>query len=254
MKLNIGIRLLTLMTLTVSSLACTPGTLNVAAPNVPVTGDHGQCTNPFYPVVKGATWNYASTGNPAGTFNYTDTITDSRPDGFTLTSQFINLTRKQEWSCKPEGLQALQLGSGSAALSTTDLSTDFKTVTVNGVTLPANIKTGEKWNYELNSKGSATLQNGQTSESTNSVKMNAEAIGAESVTVPAGTFNAIKVQVDSTLNVNATLQGTTIPFTITSKTTRWYAPGVGWIKTVESSDFGGTPTTSTTELQSYKIP
>jgi hypothetical protein len=242
------IRFLVLAVLIISNSACTSGI------DTPQTSKAGQCANDLYPVIKGATWTYISTGNPAGNFTYTDTITESRPDGFTLTSQFTNLTRTQEWSCKPEGLLALQLGSGSVALSTTDLNAHFETVDASGVTIPANIQPGSQWQYSLNLKGSSTTPDGQTSESTNMASMSAQVIGTENVSVPAGNFNALKVQVNSTLKVTATVQGTSIPFTITSASTQWFAPGVGWVKMIEQSDFGGAPSTSTIELQSYKIP
>src|SRR6266508_5721324 len=85
---------------------------------MPVAGS-GQCANAYYPVREGATWTYASTGSPAGNYGFTDTISSVRDDGFTLTSQFGELTRTQEWACKPEGLVALQLGGG--ALSSQNL-------------------------------------------------------------------------------------------------------------------------------------
>jgi hypothetical protein len=45
-----------------------------------------------------------------------------------------------------------------------------------------------------------------------------------------------------------------VPISINASSMVWYAPGVGFIKSIENSDFGGTPYTSTTELQSYIIP
>src|SRR5512133_1953057 len=59
----------------------------------------GQCENQYYPVRPGATWSYTSSGGPTGAYHYTDSITAVRSDGFTLTSQFNNLTRTQEWAC-----------------------------------------------------------------------------------------------------------------------------------------------------------
>src|SRR5215207_6587465 len=80
---------------------------------LPVAGE-GLCANAYYPVRQGATWSYKSIGSPVGDYSFTDTITSVREDGFTLTSQFEDVTRIQEWACKPEGLVALQLGGPSA--------------------------------------------------------------------------------------------------------------------------------------------
>src|ERR671918_2739863 len=86
----------------------------------PVAGE-GLCANAYYPVREGSTWSYASTGGPAGEYSFTDTITSVREDGFTLSTQFDDLTRTQEWACEEEGLVALQLGGTSAAtLNTQD--------------------------------------------------------------------------------------------------------------------------------------
>src|SRR3990172_5393443 len=138
-------RLLTLILISISLTACNPGTLPSETSSLPTetlaareTAVPGLCANPLFPVKVGATWTYSNSSGPAGTFSFTDTITDIRADGFTLTSQFTDLTRTQEWACNPDGLLALTLGSaGSAAgLSTPGMNTEFTTSNVTGVTIP----------------------------------------------------------------------------------------------------------------------
>src|SRR5262245_38742161 len=58
---------------------------------MPVAGG-GLCANTYYPVREGTTWNYKSTGGPLGEYSFTDTITSFRDDGFTLSTQFGDLT------------------------------------------------------------------------------------------------------------------------------------------------------------------
>src|SRR5215212_8232661 len=112
---------------------------------MPVTGT-GLCANAYYPVREGATWTYQSVGGPTGEFSFTDTITSVREDGFTLTTQFKDLTRTQEWSCTSEGLVALQLGGPSAAtLNTQDMQLNLDVNDVSGVTIPNTIATGDQW-------------------------------------------------------------------------------------------------------------
>jgi hypothetical protein len=79
-------------------------------------------------------------------------------------------------------------------------------------------------------------------------------MGKETVTVPAGTFEAVKFQATSLVQITADFQGLQVPVTMNGTSLIWYAPGVGYIKSVENSDFSGTPFTSTTELQSYSLP
>jgi hypothetical protein len=74
------------------------------------------------------------------------------------------------------------------------------------------------------------------------------------VTVAAGTFDAMKVQVDTTLNITATVQGLSIPVTLSSTYTFWFAQGVGWVKASGSGELGGQSFSESIELQNYSIP
>src|ERR1051325_6007042 len=95
-----------------------PPTISTEVATEPITREpaEGLCTNTFYTVREGSSWTYKSTGGPAGEYSFTDTITSARPDGFTLSTQIGSLTRTQEWTCRPEGLVALQLGRAPAAM------------------------------------------------------------------------------------------------------------------------------------------
>jgi hypothetical protein len=84
--------------------------------------------------------------------------------------------------------------------------------------------------------------------------MNFSAIGNESVTVPAGTFDALKVTVNVTLNVDATYEGITLPVSFSGDYTYWFAPNVGWVKASGTGNVLGSSFSDTTELQSYSIP
>ena len=219
----------------------------------------GLCDNPLFPVVQGSTWTYTNTGAPTGDFSYTDAITAVREDGFTLTTTFDiqsqQLMRTQEWSCTPEGLVALTLGGANAAgLSTQNMTAEFTTSDVMGVTIPSNITPGMTWSNSLNIQGTMKLPGDQTATATGAVTMNFVEISTESVAVPAGTFDATRVDVTSNFNITASFQGTDIPVQVTGTSTLWYAPGVGLVKSIESGNMGGAPISATTELQSYSIP
>lgn len=252
---------LLLIILAANMFACTPSSaIDNAAPSPgdPVSGGpapSGTCANPLYPVIQGAAWTYASTGSPPGPFLFTDTITEARVDGFTLTSQFKDLTRTQEWACKPEGLLALQLGGGPmAGISAQGLSAQFESSNVTGISLPVDMQNTQQWTYGLSMKGTIAMPDNQASQADGSVSSTFQVLGAESISVPAGTFNAIKVQVNSEYTLNTSFQGFLMPLNFSSTTIIWYAPYVGWVKSVENSDLGGSPYSSTIELQSYGFP
>ena len=220
---------------------------------MPVTGE-GLCANAYYPVRQGATWTYKSVGGPTGEFSFTDSITSVREDGFTLTTQFNELTRTQEWSCTSDGLVALQLGGPAAAsLNMQDMQFNLDVNNVSGVTFPNTIQQGDQWQHGLGFTGKLDIA-GQSAEANGTAESSFTALGEESVTVTAGTFDAMKIQVDTTLNITATVQGLSIPVTLSSTYTFWFAQGVGWVKASGSGDLGGQAFSESIELQSYSIP
>ena len=79
-------------------------------------------------------------------------------------------------------------------------------------------------------------------------------MGRETITVPAGTFEAVKIQSNSTIDISTSFEGIEVPVKFNGTTISWYVPGIGFVKSVENGDFGGTAFAATTELQSYSIP
>lgn len=221
----------------------------VSIENTPVE-ENSPCDNPYYPVREGSTWNYQSTSTVADNYSFTDTITSVREDGYTLTSEFEGLTRTQEWSCTPEGLVALEMGGG---LSTAGSNLVIESQSASGVTYPTEMNPGDTWQYKLEFTGTMDLS-GQSGEATGNTQSDFTALGVESVTVPAGTFDAMKVEITTTLDYTVTFQGIPVPVLFTSTTTSWYAEGVGWVKSVSEANFAGEAFTETVELQWYNIP
>jgi len=221
---------------------------------VPQIVDTGLCSNPLYPVKQGATWTYRSTGSLSGDFSFTDTITAVHEDGFTLSSQVDGTTLTQEWVCKPEGLASLTFGSGTAAgISTSGVKMDLTSSNVQGVILPKTVSAGDLWPYSLDFEGNMEYS-GTSVDTQGTASFSFNALGEESVTVPAGTFNALKIHVDLTLDMEATYFGFTAPAVFTIPTDVWYAPGVGWVKATSSGNIFGMAFNETIELQSYNIP
>lgn len=231
----------------------TEPTTTVAGTDMPAPAA-GLCANPYYPVREGSTWTYKSTGGPAGEYGFTDTITSVREDGFTLSTQFGDLTRSQEWACQPEGLVALQLGGAPAAmLNSQDVQLTLDVNDTSGVTFPSQINPGDQWQHNSDFEGNMSIMN-QEGTATGNAQMSFTAVGNESVTVPAGTFDAMRVEVDTTLNFDVTYQGLSIPVTFSGTYTYWFAPDVGWVKASGAGTVAGTSFSETTELQSYNIP
>lgn len=216
----------------------------------------GACANPLYPVVQGATHVYSSTTTDLGTSSFTQTITEVRADGFTLTSQFDELTLIQEWSCSAEGIAALDYAGGSsAALSTSGLNGQFETTDMTGVTLPASLAPGATWSQTFTIAG--TMDMGEAGEipATGGASIDFEAIGLESVTVPAGSFNAMRIESHTIFTIQITMQGVEIPVTYEGDAVSWYVEGIGWVKTDDVAIVeGAEPINTIIEMQSYTIP
>ena len=94
----------------------------------------------------------------------------------------------------------------------------------------------------------------EEAEASGNVQMNFSATGMESVTVPAGTFDALRVEVDVSLDIEATYSGLSLPVTFSGDYTYWFAPGVGWVRASGTGSVLGSSFSDTTELQSYNIP
>lgn len=226
-------------------------TVAATEPPTNTSNTAGQCENQYYPVREGATWSYASTGGPTGPYSYTDSIGAVRPDGYTLTSQFKDLTRTQEWACKPEGLVALQLGG--AALVAQKIKLQIDTQNASGVSFPTRINTGDAWDYGLDFTGKMEVA-GNPGDASGNDKVHFKALGVESVTVPAGTFDAMKIQADTTLNITVNINGLSVPVVFTSSYTYWYASNVGEVKASGTGSIATQSFSETIELQSYNIP
>lgn len=212
------------------------------------------CAHQYYPVREGATWTYQSTGSPADDYRFTDTITAVRDDGFTLTTEYEKFTRTQEWFCSPEGLFALELGGPVvAALQSQAIELDLELKNRSGITFPHDIAAGDTWQHSLEFEGDMNIA-GEEGTASGIAQANFNALGMESVLVPAGTFNAMKIQVETLVNLNVTHEGLTVPITYTATYTYWFAPDVGWVKASGSVTLAEQSFTENIELQSYRIP
>jgi hypothetical protein len=205
-------------------------------------------------VREGATWIYQSTGSPADDYRFTDTITSVSDDGFTLTTEYEKFTRIQEWSCSPEGLLALQLGGPVvAALQSQAIHLDLELKNVSGITLPRDIVAGNTWQHDLEFEGEMDIA-GEEGTASGTAQATFNALGMEGVSVPAGDFDAMKIQVDTLVNLDVTYEGLTVPVTYMATYTYWFAPDVGWVKANGGASISGQSFHENIELQAYNLP
>jgi len=215
----------------------------------PANNAGGACSNPYMPVIAGATWNYKLTGPVPDTF--TKSIISIEASSFTDQDAFgSGVTRQGKWNCENGNLTALNPSGGdSANVSAEGVSIDFQTTELSGLTLPATINTGDAWEQTLTLEGTETI-NGTAIPAKNQVANTCKAVGVESVTVEAGTFDAMKVECVTIMNLEIVMNDSPIQNTMTINGTSWYAEKIGLVKTASL----GTGFETATELTSYIIP
>ena len=271
MRTNKSTILLAGVTLLLSMLACNIGrspdpfepipptvshglTESALTPEVPATEAPanliaGVCANPYSPVIVGATWNYKIIGPISDT--YTHSILSVEENGFTEQDVFgTGVTRQGKWKCEDGNLIALDPSNGSSSnVSAEGVSVDFQTTELSGVTIPKGINTGDTWTQTLTLEGTETINDMQI-PAKNQLTSTCKAVGVESVTVEAGTFDAMKVECQTVMNLSLTIQDNVNQTTLTLNGTSWYVEKIGLVKTVSV----GEGLDNTVELVSYSIP
>ncbi|MCZ2121308.1 MAG: hypothetical protein LC108_03490 [Anaerolineales bacterium] len=220
-----------------------------APTNAPEANSGGACDNPFLPVKVGATWSYKISGEVSESFTRSELSVEA--GGFSDQDQYASgLTRQSQWNCENGNLIALNLGQGTSSTVTFEnLAVNFQTTELSGVTIPAAINAGDIWSQSITLEGTEKI-NDLDVPAKNHTQSDCTAVGNESVTVEAGTFDAMRFDCKTEINVAITMQGSEIPYTISMNSSNWYAPNIGMIKTTSSgSDFN-----SVIELTAYAIP
>jgi hypothetical protein len=202
------------------------------------TGDDGWLA--YQPTSVGSTWTLQVTqGQGVMPSSDTTTVTESSPTGYTLkTGLGDGGWRLNVYQVTDQGMLSTATttyGSDGTVLSGLTFSPPE-------MILPSRLAAG----FAASTTSTQTVQS-MTSQSTTIVTRELTVTGPEQVTVPARTFTAMKV---TTLITSIGSPGTA-PLKIYN--VRWWAKGVGCVKTVNHPESDPTPT-STFELTSYSIP
>ncbi|MCW5877031.1 MAG: hypothetical protein KIS85_09160 [Anaerolineales bacterium] len=86
------------------------------------------CANDYMPVVEGASWAYSGTSFE-GPYSWVQSVSGVSGGGFTITNTFDGgdtAVVVHQWSCTPEGLAALDYGSGpEGSVGTSGIQADY---------------------------------------------------------------------------------------------------------------------------------
>jgi hypothetical protein len=271
-RVSVGL-ILVLLALALS--ACAPGESTpepiievetlVGGESVPEVGDGGSpvgsvvsthlCNHPYFPALDGANWRYSGVESAAGPYSFTDTVINVRADGFTLSGEFDGLVRTQEWSCSEAGVSVLDYGGmNSARVTTSGMDFQLQTTEMSGVTLPADLAPGSSWSQSFTVAGEMVMEGAATSTATGTAVSHNVAIEFETVTVPAGTFEALRIERTIEIDLLIHVGGASLPTTVSSTESTWFARGVGWIKSSFTGMILDQPIDESIVLDAYSIP
>ncbi len=203
-----------------------PGvTLEPAAPSV-------SCNNPFYPVSETARWQYQITfpASNSAPVTYMRTVVNVVGNGFTERLVVDSRTVEIGWTCTNEGLAASEF-SDMALIQ--EPAFDFETLEQSGVTVPRRDRwqLGTIWTNGYLARGTLRID-GNTLTGTGTINIQNQIAAQEQVTVPAGTFDALRV--DSMTTIQLTLSGGIPIPAVTVTGSAWFARDVGLAKSTAS--------------------
>ena len=204
------------------------------------------CNNAYFPVGPSVVRKYRVT-YPKGMLSdreYTESFSDLTDDTFAVNTDFGNVKAHINWKCSPDGLLATQYDN-TVNMVKSGASARVDTMESNGVSLPPEDrwKPGETWHAEYRVTETLNGPDGkQMGGGEGTVTQDGAIIGSESVTVPAGTFEAMKTELKTTVDITVTMKGMSIPMKVPIDTTAYFAKGTGMIKSVTKTGAGGDAT------------
>lgn len=223
---------------------------------IPTTAPNDPCLNVYFPVRRGATWTYASSGSPLGSFSFEKQVREVQPGQFEVNTGIDGKVLREVWLCRPEGLVAQSMVLMDAStLQALNKFNEIQVTNVIGMNLPPSITTGTTWSLSYDIQGVQMDQTNTVVATMNGkVIISYTAISQEQVTVPAGSFDTVSVSMATTITFAITQAGGTANINASSQYTTWFAPGVGWVKSSGSGSVGGSDYFETIELQTFTIP
>lgn len=188
------------------------------------------------------------TGGVADTFVHS--IVSIEADRFTEQDVFgTGITRTGYWKCEDGALIMLDPSSDATGTVTSDnVTANFSTTSASGITLPAALNPDDEWEQAITLEGTEDIGGNQI-PAKNEFSNSCKAIGVESVTVPAGTFDAMRVDCQTSMNITITMANTPVTTSLTFTTSSWFAENVGLVKETKT----GTGVDSVIELTTYNI-
>jgi hypothetical protein len=201
------------------------------------------CANPYFPSQLGNSWQYSGSNSALGTYNRTDSVSQSGADSFTVNSTLAGVSYDVNYGCSAAGITAsdpVQQYAG-ALLSGPNAPLSVNLSAVSGITLPAKINPGDTWQQTANFSASSPQLN-----ASGTIVIDYTAVGYENVTVPSGTYKALRV--DATIRILVT------PLKIEAGSytaSTWLVQDIGLVKSEGASHITGIEFSDSLQLNSF---
>ena len=226
-------------------------TLSVSTPTLPPppsatsTSAPDLCDNTYFNSNGDTTWTYSGNNSKLSDYSRTDTIVDSRDDGFTMGTTLPDVSYSVEFACTEAGLIDMDplKGSFTALLSGPSGSVNVITTGISGITFPRDIQPGDTWQHVVDWE--ATYSGGSLQ---GQFVYQYLARGLEVVNVPWGTFDAMHLDIQIEIGAGFGQPAGSYEENL------WLVKDIGIIKSEGTSHIPGVEFTDTYELTSFSSP
>lgn len=176
------------------------------------------CSSPFYPTDPSLRWRYRGLSSNQ---TYLQTFTPTGPSTLLEQRRYPDRTETTQWVCTPQGLRTLPEGERAIP------GGSLRFTRLTGVIIPSGETwlVGGRWAYRYELKGRIAFF-----ELSGFLEVENRIVARETITVAAGQFEALRVE--------AVFRGE-FGIGLSGKATYWFAEGVGVVKQVSESNFGG---------------
>jgi len=190
------------------------------------------CDHPYLPLRSGASWSYDSSEGGM-TWNVTSAGGSAASASATMAFSMPEATFTINWTCSSAGITSYDFGNISSSAFGEIVTLDV--VNSSGSWLPPaeSLVPGYSWSNDYTMVVSSSF-GGESVELTTTTSESWSVGGMETVSVPAGTFDALRIDGTSTMEMSG-FMGISVPAT-TTRQTFWFAEGVGIVRYTSSSE------------------
>ena len=190
------------------------------------------CDHPYLPLRSGASWSYDSSEGGM-TWNVTSAGGSAESASAAMAFSMAEVTFTVNWTCSSGGITSYDFGNITSSAFGEIVTLDI--VNSSGSWLPPaeSLVPGYSWSNAYTMVVSSSFE-GASVELTTSTSESWSVGGMETISVPAGTFDALRIDGTSTVEMSG-FMGITVPPSTTSQTF-WFAEGVGIVRYASSGE------------------